>query len=237
MAECDVDCSLVPSTEDVDCGDIEVEIPEIPTDYPDITIPGPGTVTEEDITGNGIFDIYMRAGSNQLQIQYDEGRIKGKEYADSFVQMIQVMMTEANKFAIGMVQAEIAANMFPVQYLTAGYDAALKEAQAAKMTKEVELLCQQIAELKANGGVERMLKTKQSQTQVKQAELYKRQIKGFDDKSSIDASKIIMDAWAVHAVEEPDPKYDTGFDNGGVAADDVASGKLGNLSKMSNLAN
>lgn len=230
MAACDVDCTLAPEVVNSSCTSGDVTIPELPTNLPDINIPSAQTVTEELVTGDGVFDIYMRAGMNQLMTQYEDGRIKGPDFAVAYTALIQVMMVEANKFTLGLVQAEIAAAMFPLQYLKAGYEAALIESQANKAAEEVKLLCQQIAELKENGAVERLLKEKQAQVQVKQAQLYARQIIGFDEKASTDASKIIMDSWAVSAVEEPDvATYGTGFEKGGVAA-----GTTGNLTKLSN---
>lgn len=215
---CDISCQVNATEVNASCDDISIDIPEIPSSVDDIAIPSVDEVTTEDVDGTGAFDIYMRAGMNQLMTQYNAGRIKGADFATVYIQLVQLMMTEANKFVLGKVQAEIAAKMFPIQYLTAGYDAATKESTAKKTEQEVILLCQQIAELKANGGVERGLKEKQTQVQIKQAELYNRQIKGFGEKAASDAAKIIMDAWAVSAVEEPDATvYGTGLEKGGNA--------------------
>lgn len=200
---CAVDCDITHQEVLGSCDDVTVTIPELPSDFEDIEIPDASTVTEEVVTGNGIFDIYMRAGMNQLNVQYDQDRIKGANYAQAYIAMVELMMTEANKFALGVVQAEIAAKLFPMQFLGAQYDAAYKEAQSIKMKHESDLVCQQVAELKANGAVERTLKDKQAQTQVKQAELYTRQITSFTEKAANDAGKILLDAWAVQAVEEP----------------------------------
>ena len=200
---CSIDCTLTTAKETSTCS-YAATIPTLPQDAPDIDLPSAKTVTEENVvTGKGVFDVYMRAGSNQLQTQYDAGRIKGADFAQAFVAMQQLMMTEANKFVLGLVQAEVAAAMMPYQYMGAGYDAGLKEQQMKETQAKTDLLCQQIAELSANGAVERRLKKSQVQTQTKQAELYQRQKEGFGEKTAIDAAKIAFDAWAVHAVEEP----------------------------------
>lgn len=204
---CAVECIETEDPIDSGCEDFAVTIPELPLDFEEIEIPDASTVTEESVTGNGIFDIYMRAGMNQLMTQYDEDRIKGAEFAAAYTAMVQLMMTEANKFALGIVQAEIAAKLFPMQYLGASYDAALKEAQAKKMKFESDLVCQQVEELKANGAEERALKQAQKQVQIKQAELYNQQITSFREKTNIDAAKVSLDAWAVQAVEEPDSTW------------------------------
>ena len=158
MAACDVDCTLAPEVVNSSCTSGDVTIPELPTNLPDINIPSAQTVTEELVTGDGVFDIYMRAGMNQLETQYKEGRIKGADYAAAFIAMTELMMTQANKFVIdkftaetNAVQAKIGIALYELQFITAGYDAALKKAQAEKVYHESGLICQQKAELKLNG--------------------------------------------------------------------------------------
>ena len=184
---------------------LAVTVPPVSPD-PDDTFDAPGveTVTTETLDGTGVFDIYMRAGSNQLQSQYDAGRIKGAEYAGAYMKMMELMMVEANKFVIGIFQAEVAASAMKWNNMSAKYDAQLKAAQAQETMQKINLLCAQIGELSENGIAERTLKAAQKQTQEQQAMLYERQRHGFDDKNTNDAAKTLLDAWAVQAVEEPD---------------------------------
>ena len=200
---CDIDCDIEGKVASHTCS-LTVDIPDHPDEGPVVDMPTAKDVTEERIDGDGVFDIYMRAGMNQLMTQYDAGRIKGADFAAAYIAMVQLMMTEANKFVLGLVQAEILAAMLKYNALGALYDAALKESQALKAKAEVDLVCQQTAELKANGKVERGLKDAQKQAQIKTAELYARQIKGFDEKSRNDLIKNILDAWSVQGVEFPD---------------------------------
>ncbi|MHA2023480.1 MAG: hypothetical protein ACTSWQ_07440 [Candidatus Thorarchaeota archaeon] len=203
MADCTVSCNITKSVANGDCGPYTVTIPTVdPNDK--ITAPTIGTVTEELVAGAGVFDVYMRAGSNQLKEQYDAGRIKGAEYAQAYIAMMQLMMTEANKFVLTAFDAEMKAKMFDYQMLGVRYDAALKEAQNKEIKYKTDLLCQQVAELKENGKVERELKVSQKQTQIQQANLYNRQIAGYNEKNKNENAKMLLDAWAVQAVEEPD---------------------------------
>jgi hypothetical protein len=211
----------------------QIHLPQIDSSVPNIDIP---TVTEERVDGDGIFDIYMRAGMSQLDTQYQAGRIKGSDYAQAYIATIQLMMTEANKFAIESTQAKIAAEMFKVQYTNSLYqaltaeeqvrkliaerkladvqlqeaiangaiDRALKDKQILKTDAEKDLICQQKAELRANGAAERALKLAQKDVQIKTTDLYKRQIKGFDEKFQTDMIKSILDAWQVQGVEFPE---------------------------------
>jgi len=86
------------------------------------------------------------------------------------------------------------------------------ETEIMKLTADMDLVCEQIGELKLNGTSERELKSAQTGTQKKQAALYTRQAAGFDDKARNDASKILQDTWAVKAVEEPAHSYGKGDD-------------------------
>ena len=207
MEQCVVECDISDAEVTGQCITTKPDIPELPSSVTKPKLPTIKDVTTETIDGTGVFDIYMRAGMNQLMTQYDAGRIKGSDFAQAYVAQIELMMTEANKFVIGLVQAEVALAMFDQQYLGAAYDALVKEHSVHKTKAETDLLCQQVAELKANGRVERELKKAQKQTQIKQADLYTRQITSFKEKTSLDSSKILFDAWAVQAVEDISGPY------------------------------
>ncbi len=155
-------------TEGVCSADALDFIPE-PDPVDDIKVPDAATVTEELVSGAGVFDIYMRAGMNQLDTQYEQNRIKGSDYAQAYIATMQLMMTEANKMVLGLVQAEIAAKMFNIQYKNAEYDAILKqreillkETMIRKTVADTNLVCQQEAELSENGATERLLKKEQT---------------------------------------------------------------------------
>jgi len=274
-------------------GNAVVEVPGVEEmNIPDIDAL---IVTEEVIDGAGVFDKYMRAGNNQLRLEYDENRIKGAVYADAYIKNIENFMIQANNFVLEKYKADIDAQikkiMLPYEILKLKYEVALIYAQAKKVMVEIELISAQINELKANGIYDRRLKASQIQktlaetdlictqidemvlngakerelkstqisemiangakerefkttqihemtlnglkdralksvqmselalngnkdrtlkeaqtnTQHEQANLYIRQIKGFDEKNSNDVATTLFNAWAVQAVEEPDP--------------------------------
>ena len=233
-----------------------------------------GIVTEEDPkTGNGQFDRYMRAGTNQLQLQYDLGRIKGPDFAIAFIAMQELMMVQGNKFILDKYAAEVMAHKtyleihemrekgklerklielnilkgeMELRHTELQMDKTKNEAQLIctqeeelrkngevnrrkteeeidlitrqetelklngiesrlKTKEEVDLLQTQDSELKSNGSVERALKGAQTSTQGAQAALYGRQVTGYDEKNKNENAKMLLDAWAVQAVEEPDP--------------------------------
>ena len=183
------------------CEEVVITIPTLPDDIAPIDIPTVKNVTTETLDGTGVFDVYMRAGLAQLMSQYEKNRIKGSDFTTAYIAMVELMMTEANKFVLGLVQAEIAVAMFPVQYMGAAYDALAKEATAKKIKHEADLICQQVVELKANGASKRSLEASQKAVACEQITLYSAQAKGFADKNRNDTFKTVMNAWAIDAVE------------------------------------
>lgn len=206
----DLNCGGTDVLLDATC-DEGISIPELPDGLPEIEMPTIGTVTEEAVDGNGVFDIYMRAGMNQLETQYKEGRIKGADYAATFLGMTELMMTQANKFVIDEytarvqgIQAELAIAMFEYQYLSAQYDAALKRAQATKAINESALICQQKEELRYNGRSKRKLETAQEKVACAQISLYDEQSASFNKKSANETFKTISNMWTIFISEVND---------------------------------
>ncbi len=99
-----------------------------------------GMVTQENpVTGLGQFDRYMRAGANQLQIQYEAGRIKGAEYSAAFIQMQEGMMREANGFILGKYQADVQAQLVAAQIAEMYKDGDAKRGLLAAQVLETEM--------------------------------------------------------------------------------------------------
>jgi hypothetical protein len=182
--------------------------------------PKMGIVTEEDAkTGKGQFDKYMRAVVSQLGVQYDEGRIKGADLANAFVEVIPPMMESANKFVLGEVAARLAADKAKFDLKIAEYQLLKVQAevsklcteenemkltgkvQRGKLRAETELIETQESELKKNGASKRALEGAQKKVADEQVNLYRAQGKGFADKNRNDTFKTVMNAWAVDAVE------------------------------------
>ena len=186
--------------EDIDTADIS-KIPALPAGVTPPVTPTVAAVTTEVINGTGAFDVFMRAGSNQLQSQYEAGRIKGAEYAQAYIAMMQLMMEQANMFVIKKFEAETAGAMFHAQYMTAAFGALTAEYQANKMIADAYLTSIQACELPLNGSQDRILKAEQAKAQAKTVDLYDRQIEGFTEKNTEGILKIVMDSWAAQGVE------------------------------------
>ena len=143
--------------------DAPIVIPPLEPGHTGIHLPVVDDVTTEDVDGTGVFDVYMRAAKNQLDTQYNLGRIKGADYTQAYISITQVMISEANKFVLGKVQADIAARMFDRQWLALGYDIHNKTVMTEKLELDKLMVEQEIAELKKNGSVDRTSKQKQIQ--------------------------------------------------------------------------
>ena len=189
------------------------DLPELPSSIVPPEAPSLKDVTTELVDGTGAFDVFMRAGSAQLQTQYDAGRIKGKEYAEAFISMTQLMMEQANGFVLKRFESEMAAIMFNSQYIESAYKAITAENQANKTIADAYLTAVQACELPLNGAQDRILKAEQAKAQAKTVDLYDRQIDGFDEKNSEGIFKIIMDAWAAQGIEITSTQADSVMDS------------------------
>ncbi len=184
------------------CAKATLTLPVIPTDTTkDIDFPTVGTVTKEVVSGSGVFDIYMRAGMNQLNVQWDKGRIKGSDYAQAYVAMMQLMMTEANKFVLGVLQAEVMAKKAEYEIFALKYSVITAQETANKTKNEAKLICTQEDELVKNGVSKRKLEDAQEAVAREQINLYKAQAKGYSDKNRNDTLKSLLNSWAVQSTE------------------------------------
>ncbi len=135
-----------------------------------------GIVTEEDtVTGKGQFDKYMRAGVNQLNLQYKEGRIKGADYAAAFIAMQDNMMAQANSFVLGEFDSRVKSLLAAAQIEEMQLDGYVKrsllylqleesamkvrllEEQVQKTANETQLIATQEEELRKDGETNRLL--------------------------------------------------------------------------------
>lgn len=189
------------------------DIPELPSDVTKPKAPGVGDVTEVVIDGSGAFDVFMRAGATQLQTQYDAGRIKGADYAAAYIQMMELMMTQAVAFIAKKFEIETSAALFESQYFKSAFDALTAKYAAGKMIADSHLTMVQACELPLNGAADRILKEEQAKTQAKSVDLYDRQIKGYDEKHLESVFKTTMDAWAAQGVEITSSQADSVIDD------------------------
>lgn len=59
-----------------------------------------GAVVGHQWEGTGVFDEIIKAVNGNIQLQYDEGRIKGSDYANAYLNSLQIAVSEAMKFVL-----------------------------------------------------------------------------------------------------------------------------------------
>lgn len=65
-----------------------------------------GSVVSGAWDGTGVFDEIVKAVNGNLQLQYDEGRIKGTDFANAYINGLQVAVTEAMKYMLNRKSIE-----------------------------------------------------------------------------------------------------------------------------------
>ena len=68
------------------------------------------TNTEFEVTGTGIFDIFMDTATKHLTAQFDAGRIRGEDYATAYMQVYSVTLQAALQAWLqkDLIEAQIA---------------------------------------------------------------------------------------------------------------------------------
>ena len=130
--------------------------------------------TSPEWSGSGVFDKLMHAINGNILVQYENGRIKGPEYAQVYLGSMQAAISESMKFMLTKDQIakdlEVKDKDLELkgqQILSMKNDDTIKTAQS---TKDLEVKTAQKNKL-----VDDLL------TAEKQRDLYQRQILGFND--------------------------------------------------------
>lgn len=99
--------------------------------------------------GTGIFDKLMVALNQHIDVQYDKGRINGKDYAQVYLGMVQAALSESINFALGKQQADKQAELLTQQVLSEiknNEDGGLIDLQKEKLLEEIDLVVANTAE-------------------------------------------------------------------------------------------
>lgn len=132
-------------------------------------------LTERKLGGAGIFDALMESMHKHLMVEYDHNRITGAEYADAYIKLSEVCLTNAVQFALGknqaywagvqaQSQAVIASIQAQVAVLNAKVQAALAAFQALRTKAEYAATTMQLA----NSDAQYALTKEQQETQLAQ---------------------------------------------------------------------
>ena len=173
-----------------------------------VSVLDPLRVTDGTLTGNGIFDTWMRALGAHLKREYAEQRITGDEYAKAYIALMNNLLNAAVGFLtqdaqLAMAKEKLAyeLQLLDAQVNLANKELALKDKDLALKEKQVALAEAQLKAAEAQykdtvdgqpiGGV-----------LGKQMKVYDAQAKGFKDNALQAATKIMVDTWNIRRQTE-----------------------------------
>lgn len=170
-------------------------------------------LTEATLAGNGVFDTLMRANKAHLDAQYDQGRLRGPEYAQVYLGSLQAVLAAATQFLLAQqkTSAEVAlveAQRLLVEQQTANAVAenAVLVAQECKLRAEYDVTILNKALVTAQTSLTNQ-KTASEKAQTisvgvdadsvigKQKTLYQAQTDGFKRDAEQKAASLLVDTW------------------------------------------
>lgn len=114
--------------------------------------------TEAKVDGTGIYDVLMKANAAHLEQEFSRGRIKGPEYSEVYLGVMQGTMNTALAFLVQQNKLALEAKLMETQILIAEAQLAqaaialqIAQLQLQKVPAEIELLNAQTDNLKAEG--------------------------------------------------------------------------------------
>ena len=168
-----------------------------------VSVLDPLQVTDGTLTGNGIFDTWMRALGAHLKREYAEQRITGDEYAKAYIALMNNLLNAAVGFLtqdaqLAMAKEKLAyeLQLLDAQVNLANKELAIKDKDLALKEKQVALA---EAQLKAAEAQYKDTVDGQPVGGVlgKQMKVYDAQAKGFKDNALQAATKIMVDTWNI----------------------------------------
>lgn len=146
-------------------------------------------ITSGYVDGNGVFDLLMTAMGSHLQREYEEGRIKGSDYATVYLGSMQTVLQQAILFLLGRQKAD--------------KEAELTDKEIEKIDAEICLLTAKCKTEQAN-----ILDTVDGLAVAglvgKQKALYQKQADGFDRDAEVKALKVMTDMYSIAKSADPD---------------------------------
>lgn len=164
--------------------------------------------TDTTVGGAGAFDVLMAAVTAHLDEQYNKSRIRGPEYAQVYLGLVQAAMQSALQFIFGNEKAEQEVALLTQQVLTEIQNTAVALATKCKLDAEFDVLILTKDKVVAETALLNQKKATElgqvSPTGVdadsiigKQKTLYGRQADGFLRDAEQKVAKIMLDTWNV----------------------------------------
>lgn len=141
------------------------------------------SITNGAPTGPGYFDVIMKSVMAHIEIEYNQNRLNGTDYATVYLGALQMAMATAEKFVMAeqLTEAQIAAVLAEtaIKQAQSTADLALKAAQTDNYAKQA------------------LNTVAATATEGSKKLLVERQTKGFDDDALQKLLKQALDSWSV----------------------------------------
>lgn len=102
-------------------------------------------LTQLTLNGNGVLDQFLTLHRLVLDREFNDGRIQGKEYSDSFVATYSINMELAIKFLLEKEKQFYEIELVESQIANSKKDLELKETQISISLKELEIKTKELA--------------------------------------------------------------------------------------------
>lgn len=172
-------------------------------------------LTQASLTGEGAFDVLMRATKEHLEAEYRAGHIKGTDYATVYLGSLTQVMQTALAFILAKQKTDLEAQLLQKQIeltnqqrINAEVEMTVLQAQKCKLDAEFDLLKEQTLKGAAETALlTQKVVTERAQTLAvgvdadsvlgKQKALYQAQTDGFTRDAEQKAAKLMVDSWNV----------------------------------------
>ena len=172
-------------------------------------------LTQASLTGEGAFDVLMRATKEHLEAEYRAGHIKGTDYATVYLGSLTQVMQTALTFLLAKQKTDLEAQLLQKQIeltnqqrINAEVEMTVLQAQKCKLDAEFDLLKEQSLKGAAETALlTQKVVTERAQTLAvgvdadsvlgKQKALYQAQTDGFTRDAEQKAAKLMVDSWNV----------------------------------------
>jgi len=172
-------------------------------------------LTEARVSGNGAFDLLMKAAKAHLDEEWNKNRIKGAEYSQVYLGSLTAILDSSVQFLLqkdkyareaDLIEAQI--DLIRQQIVNAEVENRVLEATVCKLKAEYDLLLEQRLKTTEETGLLAQKKvTERAQTVEagvdegsvvgRQKQLYMAQTNGFTRDAEQKAAKLLVDTWSV----------------------------------------
>lgn len=104
-------------------------------------------LTEAKLTGNGVFDVLMRATKAHLDEEYAKNRIRGPEYSQVYLGSLSAVMEHSLRFLLDKDKSALEAALIDAQVRLAEAQILLVQKQIEKEDQEALLRAAQVAKI------------------------------------------------------------------------------------------